>query len=257
MKKILIYLAAAAMSVAACSTKENAFVPDNLYTVTARMGEASEVRVAISDTGSPSWQEGDAIALYNGTAFVRFTLTDAASGTFSGPVGTYTGLAVYPADFTWTMDGDNLSVELPATYTYAPGQTFSPMIAKAAAGEDFSFFPVAGVYKFTFTNIPADVSEFTFTTSEKINGTFNLGTPDPGTTVLPIEGAASDGQKSITVAIPPFISMSFCVLISLDSSITDTGRDKDYFTEPDNSWCMEAEQGTIRRFFTLIQRKFL
>ena len=87
MKKILTYLAAAAMSVAACSTKENAFVPDNLYTVTARMGEASEVRVAISDTGSPSWQEGDAIALYNGTAFVRFTLTDAASGTFSGPVG--------------------------------------------------------------------------------------------------------------------------------------------------------------------------
>ena len=173
------------------------------YTITAEIEADESTRVAISDDGIASWQEGDKIALFDTdkAQFVGFTLTDAASGTFTGVAGNYSGLAVSPADYTWTYEGGSLRMELPSSLIYEPGRTMAPMIALEEGGV-YAFKPVSGLFKFTFTNVPSGVTEFRFASNKKSAGVFDLGSPNPGTTVAGVANAASDSEKYVTVSIP-------------------------------------------------------
>jgi len=201
------YFILALLAFVACQTKDYTPVEDGpeggVYKIVAKFSD--ETRVSVTDGGKASWQSGDKIALYDGSSFVTFNLTDPATGEFSGPAGSYTGLAVYPADgvYTWSVDADNLILDLPAAYTYAPGQTSAPMIAKAGTGETtFYFTAVSGLFKFPFSHVPDGVNAFRFVTGKKVNGSFNLGVPAPGTTVCELADAAGDDEKTITVTIP-------------------------------------------------------
>jgi len=222
------YFILALLALVSCQTKEYTPVEEGLdggvYKIVAKLSD--ETRVSITDGGKASWQSGDKIALYDGSSFVTFNLTDPATGEFSGPAGSYTGLAVYPADgvYAWSVDAGNLIVDLPAAYTYAPGQTSAPMIAKAGTGETtFYFTAVSGLFKFSFSNVPDGVDTFRFATSEKVNGSFNLGVPAPGTTICEIDGAANDAEKAITVTIPAGLHADDMVFY-IPAPVTNAGR---------------------------------
>lgn len=227
------YVLLALLAMASCQNKETFNVEpesDNVFRIFAKLDE--DTRVAITDAGKASWQDGDKIALYDGSAFVTFSLTDATTGEFSGPAGTYTGLAVYPADgvYSWSVSSGDLIMNIPSAYTFASGQTSAPMIAKVSSVDDtFYFTPVAGLFKFSFSNVPAGVNAFRFATSEKINGSFNLGDPTPGTTACEVEGAANDGEKAITINIPSGLLASDMVFY-VPAPVTTAGRQYSGFT---------------------------
>ena len=189
-------------------------------TIHASVSTDVETSASITDAGVPSWQNGDAIALWNGTEFVTFTLSDAASGAFTGPAGEYTGIAVFPAAFAGevSLSGD-LSINLPSVYTWQEGQTNAPMIALSES-DNYVFYPVSGLFKFSFTNIPADATSLRFSPGSRINGAFSIGEPEPGVSVLSQADAQSDPEKVITITIPAGhpSSMSFYIPVPVSSS---------------------------------------
>ena len=172
-----------------------------IHTIYASVSDV-ETSASISDEGVPSWQSGDAVALWNGTEFVTFTLSDASTGAFSGPAGEYTGLAVYPAAYADEVSATGeLSINLPSSFTWQEGQTNAPMIAVSETN-NYIFHPVSGLFKFTFTNIPADATSLRFSPGSRINGSFSVGEPDPGVSVISQTAAQSDPEKAVTVTIP-------------------------------------------------------
>ncbi len=205
MKKVLFWMGLALL-LSACNREalntDPAASPSGRHTIYAQVSETPESRVSITDAGTPEWQQGDAIALYDGTQFVTFTLTDATTGAFEGPEGNYTGLAVFPAEFAGSVsETGELTLNLPAEYQWKEGQTFAPMIA-VSESDTFCFYPVSGLMKFTYTSIPADVTKLRFGSDSRINGAFAVGTPAPGTSVIAQVSAQSDPEKFATVKIP-------------------------------------------------------
>ena len=172
-------------------------------TIYAHIADES-TSVSIPDSGTPSWQSGDQIALYDGSEFQTFSLSDPATGAFTGPAGTYT-LAVYPAGIAGSVNQDGeLTLNLPNSYTWADGCTFAPMIAtRSASGEPFAFYALTGLFKYSFINIPDEATTLHFSsTNLKICGEFNVGVPAPGTSVIELGNAESDAEKNISVSIP-------------------------------------------------------
>ena len=203
MKKITVLLGLA-LILAACERAPlgvEESTPDGTLTIFASIPESVETSASISDAGSPAWQEGDAIALYDGSAFVTFTLSDVSTGAFTGPSGDYTGLAVFPASFAGNVSEGELTLNLPAEYSWQEGQSFAPMIAVSET-DNFCFYPVSGLFKFTFTDIPADASSLHFSTGSKLNGAFNIGVPNPGTSVISRANASTDPEKVVKVNLP-------------------------------------------------------
>jgi len=205
--------------------KSEGQIDNGQYKVVAKLSEVT--RVSITDAGKAAWQADDKIALYDGTQFVAFDLVNAETGEFSGPAGTYTGLAVYPAPaaggYGWSVNGSGeLIMDMPSTYTFSVNQTSAPMIAEAS-GDTFYFRAVTGLFKFSFSNVSSGAREFRFSTSEKVNGSFNLGVPAPGTTICGIEGAATDGEKAVIITIPESAVASNMVFY-VPAPVTNDGR---------------------------------
>ena len=201
MKKYFAILGLALIA-ASCERSADVLLPaGETMTIFASIPEDA-LRVSVSDAGIVTWQEGDAIALYNGTEFVTFNISDVSKGGFTGPAGSYTGLAVYPASFASSVSVDgSLSLSLPAEYTWQEGQTNAPMIA-VSDNENFTFYPVSGLFKFTFTGIPADATKLRFSADGRLNGTFDIGVPAPGTSVISRVNPSNDAEKVLTVALP-------------------------------------------------------
>lgn len=226
MKKLSILLCLALMA-AACEHSPlppeeggASQVPSGMMTIYASLETPPPTLVSVSDAGVPAWQEGDKIALYNGTDFVEFSITDTSTGEFSGPAGSYTGLAVYPSSAAVSVDGSgNLTLNLPTSYTWAESQTKSPMIAVETSG-NWCFYPVCGMFKFTYTDIPSYATTFHFTVPSRLNGDFNIGEPNPGTSVISQVAASVDPEKTIAINLPAGhpSEMSFYVPVPVSPS---------------------------------------
>ncbi len=261
MKKIFVLLGLAALS-ASCGRTGLPTVTDKepqTQTMTIYASVADEVVTfaSISDAGIPAWQTGDEIALYNGTSFVTFTLDDPATGAFSGPAGDYTGLAVYPAAFAGSINGSGeLTLSLPSVYTWQAGQTYAPMIASGNPSS-YRFYPVSGLFKFTYSDIPSDATAFHFTVPSRINGDFNIGVPNPGTSVISQVAAANDSEKTVAVSLPsPHSSeMSFYIPVPVSPSagyagfaVSITGNDGVPAAEASSSGIYTVGRSQMRRF---------
>ena len=209
MKKIFAILSFAAVLFAACQQAEKPAeaTPETLpeqetMTIYASLETPPATEASVSDAGVPAWQTGDKIALYDGSDFVEFSISNVSTGAFTGPAGTYTGLAVYPASAAVSVDGSgNLTLNLPGSYTWTEGQTNAPMIAIEDSGS-WCFYPVCGMFKYTFSDIPSDATAFHFTVPSRINGDFNIGVPNPGTSVMAQVAASNDSEKTVAVSLP-------------------------------------------------------
>ena len=265
MKKLFVFIGIAALS-ASCGRSELPQTEDRqgvqpqeqqTMTIYASVAEEAVTMASISDAGITAWQTGDQIALYNGSSFVPFTLDDPATGAFSGPAGDYTGLAVYPAAFAGSVNGSGeLTINLPSVYTWEAGQTYAPMIATGNPSS-YRFYPVSGLFKFTYTDIPSDATAFHFTVPSRINGDFNIGVPSPGTSVISQVAAANDSEKTVAVSLPAAhpSEMSFYIPVPVSPSagydgfaVSITGNDGVPAAEVSSSTNYTVARSQMRRF---------
>ena len=171
--------------------------------------EDADGKAAVADKGAVTWTKGDALSVYDGSAFQTFTLKGeggSASGTFvaENPVAAQR-VAVYPAG-THSLSGNTLKVNLPASYTLSSvddANTNVPMIATGdfSTGQ-LSFKQVGGLFRFTHYTVPSSARKFVFKSEGyKINGDFviDITAPSPE---LASEPASSDAESEVTVSFP-------------------------------------------------------
>ena len=155
---------------------------------------APSTKVAVSDDYAKlSWTKEDTLSVYtNKGRFVDFTY-DCSEGDgivrFKGSLedGEKTeGYAVYPSGNHAVSEGE-LYVSLPEEYVYRSGEARPVMKADLdSETEILTFNHVGGVMAFDVRGVPAGASSFTFKTSKKVFGLFqvkddkiSLVNPDP------------------------------------------------------------------------------
>ncbi len=163
-------LSALAITAVSCTTEPlnpEQTVQEGLQTRTVTLSAAiadADTKAAIDNAGVFSWKADDAIAVYTSEGrFVKFTLKEGAgekSAKFEGTLAaeeTVGNIAVYPYSEALKLDGNNLTVNLPAQLDYVDGETHSaPMLAKID-GENpssLSFKHLGGFMRFNVTNVP-------------------------------------------------------------------------------------------------------
>ena len=237
-----IFFASIAVASLACCTKNDPAAPGgnqeepdvpalagqtSLTAVSNTEDEADESKAAVADNGTVTWSTGDALSVYNGSGFTTFTL-DGAGGTGTGTFkadGTVTPqtVAVYPAG-THSLAGNNLTVNLPASYTLAStddANTNVPMIATGdfASGK-LSFKQVGGLFRFTHYTVPPAARKFRFAANgHKINGDFVIDiTASEPTLVAGTSSSAADSVVTVNFPAPAdTVEMSFFIPIPTES----------------------------------------
>ena len=179
----------------------------------AAVMEDIQTRTAVTDEGTFTWSSGDQVWLEitANPGYVTGTLSSGAgTGSANFAYGTYfgdmTGKAVYPFNAGHDINGDELSVVLPASYDLGTNlSNTNAAMYGVETGGNIKFNHLAGVMRFKFRNAPAGTDRFILTLDKKINGTFtaDLAEDHP---VLRTESASSASEKSITLNFDPLTS---------------------------------------------------
>ncbi len=226
-------LSALAITAVSCTTEPlnpEQTVQEGLQTRTVTLSAAiadADTKAAIDNAGVFSWKADDAIAVYTSEGrFVKFTLKEGAgekSAKFEGTLAaeeTVGNIAVYPYSEALKLDGNNLTVNLPAQLDYVDGETHSaPMLAKID-GENpssLSFKHLGGFMRFNVTNVPLGADTFVLTTDKKITGDFVVDvTAD--TPVLITEPSSNSNTFTYKVTAPSVIKTTATYLIPVPAT---------------------------------------
>lgn len=207
MKKIYfisgVLLAMASMS---CN-KDNGVVDTPSGTVLKAVIGTDDTKAAHTHYKDVVWSSGDALAVYNGSDFTRFNLTDGdgtTSGTFTASSDvTPTGFAVYPFAEVKSYDGSkNVTLTLPAEYTWAEQSLNAPMLALVSGSDLATFKQLCGYFKIDVDNLPATASKLVFFTDEQvITGDFNADVTDeyPGIYTWNVSNEWDRARRTVTV----------------------------------------------------------
>ena len=212
------------MAVAAlvCCTKNESDAPggkDGTESVPVVSGQSSLTAVihdeeatdkaAVADDGAVTWSKGDALSVYDGSGFTTFTLEGnggSGTGTFKadGIVSAQT-VAIYPAG-SHSLSGNNLTVNLPASYTLASVDDANTNVPMVATGDftsgELSFKQIGGLFRFTHYTVPPAARKFVFKSEGyKINGDFviDITASEPS---LASETTSSAAESEVTVNFP-------------------------------------------------------
>ena len=190
-------------------------------TISARL---DNTKAAVTEAGVFSWQKGDKIGVFDGSSFIPFTLSSGegtATGEFTGtlpPDATMQKAAIYPYSTQAKLSGTDLSFDLPKTYKYSAQSTNAAMVAVISdmAEGTISLKHLAGILKFTYSNIPSGAAKFRFVVKEKkITGQFNVDISASSQLIrTPDEASASEGTVDIT-DLPAENSLTFYVPVPI------------------------------------------
>ena len=218
------YLLLTSMAVAAlvCCTKNESDAPggkdgtesvpvvsgQNSLTAVIHDEEATD-KAAVADNGVVTWSKGDALSVYDGSGFTTFTLEGnggSGTGTFKadGIVSAQT-VAIYPAG-SHSLSGNNLKLNLPASYTLASTDDANTNVPMIATGDfstgQLSFKQIGGLFRFTHYTVPPAARKFVFKSEGyKINGDFviDITASEPS---LASEATSSAAESEVTVNFP-------------------------------------------------------
>lgn len=207
----LLCLAALTLSFTACE-KEKATIEEN-QVETPETGEVEIGNLTLTvgmeavakstlDGLSPEWVAGDALSAINANGNFKLTLTDAATGTFSGNVeGSYPFLITYPYDASYTASSYSSgagTLTVPSSQRLAKGQNVAPGALVAAgilsSGTSVTLSNLVSLVKITISR--DDIASITFestTSGQPLAGTVGFTGNDP-TTV-----AVSSGSDAVTL----------------------------------------------------------
>ena len=213
--RLLLIYTLASILLASCAIEE---VPMEGGSVAAVM-EDVQTRTAVTDEGTFTWSAGDQVWLEitADPGYVTGTLssgagTGSANFAYGSHMGTRTGKAVYPFNSGHDVNGNELSVVLPASYDLGSNlsNTNAAMYGVETDGS-IKFNHLAGVMRFKFRNVPAGTDKFILTLDKKINGTFtaNLTEEHPA---LQTKSTSDESEKSITLNFDALTSVQDIML---------------------------------------------
>ena len=222
MKNYLLILTAAAIPFLFGCGKEDISAPSSGPKTVKVSAMLDATKVGVDTEGKFSWESGDAIGVWTGSSFTKFTLDESAVGTVAG---TFTGTlpeggtvnessyAVYPYNESDTLDG--------TSYTTSHAfESFIPMYAKPSATvsgsttvASYKFCHLGAIARITLKNIPVETKYLFFESTKKIflGGSeikadfsaeypkFTEGARDYGFFALPEHTSAIE---SLTITIP-------------------------------------------------------
>ena len=227
MKKISYIILASALLLGAISCgKEVKEVVSGPVTITASIADETKATLSDSD-GKFAFTTNDAIKVYNGSGTYSSTSTvvdESGNATFTmepGFTDTGSGLAAMPAGIVSDIDGDEVTFNLPTSYTYAQvgGADAStanvpcPMIASFTGGQDLSFKQAGAVVRFRITECVAGSITFTFTS--KVTGSVTLTSVPSGTNDGILAANLTSAGYSITVSDVPTVTTGNFIYITL------------------------------------------
>ena len=160
-KYILPLLALAAMAFAGCAKQEAATPKGRVVTITAALDNATKVTTG-SAIGKFAWEEGDAIGVWDGEEFIKFTLDPSTAGAVAGkftgtvPGGKEIGFAVYPYNETdeYTEDGVYVCNFEGGNYDYK--STVHMYAPKTGNSNTYKFQHLCAYVMVTIKNLRAD-----------------------------------------------------------------------------------------------------
>ena len=179
--------------------------------------ESSETKVSFDGVdGKFSWDEGDRIAVYVGSAF-QTAEVEPHTGDFS-VVETETEIrnyyAVYPAAIVVADAApDALKVNLPASYDVsalvaAGDDEFSPvpMVAENNSDQDLLYFRhVGGLLRIVCNDVPAGVKTITVSFDNDVTGEYTVNVADPRNPRITNRG---EGETSLAGTVSFTVSAS-------------------------------------------------
>lgn len=196
--KYYFSIAMAALVMTNCSQEEE--LQDiqqrgDVHTLNATIEGSS--RSAVTDGGVFSWTLDDAISVWDGDSYEKFTYSG-TDNKFNGSANQISGYAIYPYGSHPNYSGSGLpQVNLSSTYNY--GSTNAIMLEKVQGNSDkLSFSHLGGLMRFTIKNIPSNATSFTFTANSGITGDFQVETQNDGTNV--IKATTSNNNQSVTIS---------------------------------------------------------
>ena len=206
MKKTLFICAAALLAAVACNKDivDNT-APAGSVVLKATM-ETVETKVGATvneDTKKVAftWTKGDAVAVQTASGFANFALSGnggAATGEFTGDATPVQGgVAVFPASAAGAVAGGNLTVNLPASYNYAEGQT-NALLYATVAGDNMGFTHLGGLISVELKGVPAGAKFVLTAEGQKINGEYTV---DCSAEVPQINVAATENAAESTVTV--------------------------------------------------------
>ena len=211
MRKMFLATCVAMLALLSCSQNENMSCNNVTEVEVAATTASATTRTHINESYQTVWDANDCIATVvtgqRGTRLVRFDLKsqpNSSRGVFGGFIlegETLNGYAIYPYADDLSLEGNRLTLSLPASCEY-DAQPAAPMLAKSGYGSgSFSFKHLCGILKFTIRNVPPTAQTFTLTTSSAINGLCEVTdiTSDAPILVCTSSDAAS---HSISVNLP-------------------------------------------------------
>ena len=149
-------------------------------------------RSAVTDSGIFSWTEGDAISVWNGTGFTKFTFSSGDVFTATEQI-TPSGVAIHPANALHTYDNQTAGVELATEYAY--GSTNAPLLAQVN-GANLSFKHLGGLMRFVVKDVPETATSFKFTANSRITGNFAVTENSENESII-----STDNESGNTVTI--------------------------------------------------------
>lgn len=203
MKKYFILLAAALLAVA-CNQEELQDPEGNAVEIPSNGFLAGiETKVSLESDFSLSWEEGDQVAIWNGTELLApYTAQTAGKTTVLLGEEVNTDLAhcaFYPYDAVVEFEGNTVTAVIPGQQTPKSGTfPFNPSVAYAAAGEQtLQFYNVCGLVGFEITEAEQGVNNVVIfgNNDEDLTGTVNVSYDEisaPKATVV-------KGVKSVTL----------------------------------------------------------
>lgn len=203
MKKYFILLAAALLAVA-CNQEELQDPEGNAVEIPSNGFLAGiETKVSLESDFSLSWEEGDQVAIWNGTELLApYTAQTAGKTTVLLGEEVNTDLAhcaFYPYDAVVEFEENTVTAVIPGQQTPKSGTfPFNPSVAYAAAGEQtLQFYNVCGLVGFEITEAEQGVNNVVIfgNNDEDLTGTVNVSYDEisaPKATVV-------KGVKSVTL----------------------------------------------------------
>lgn len=206
MKRTLLWLAAAALVVAACQKPQNEGGNDNTpsggdKTFTATL--SSLTKVSLGEDGlSLSWTKADKVSIFDGKGNQMFRAqgSGATAELLGNAAQADTYYALYPYDASATLSGSIIQTKVASEQTASAGGVDLQVLSAAKSdGDKLAFSPLSAILKFTLDPDAEGVSSVKIkVASGALSGTASIdcgGKPvlAPGSTTSEIKVSAFEG----------------------------------------------------------------
>jgi len=210
MKKVYLIGAVALLAAVGCNKElSDGYAPTGSVILKASVEtDATKVGAVIDKedkTVSFVWTNGDAVAVQAEGSFETFALVGnggATTGDFSGDVQPLLGaVAVFPAATAKSVAGNDLTLDLPAEYTYAEGQTNALMFATVKEENKMFFKHLGGILQVKMQGIPERAVKCVVTAEgKKINGEYTVDytAEEP---FVALANATKEAESTVTVIL--------------------------------------------------------